>query len=238
MHTNTGGRAHFSVGEIVRVIEPDGKVTGLDYIIDQDRSDRRGQLQIIHKESGRIKKTHHRRILSSDYHDGMAVVLESNNRFFALCPKCGDSEEITNGDSWVCNNCGEFELHWLSNRPDTIKQVKARNLKAPSMTTRAPTIDLESIARLPNIELWTKKNIQFDHERIDVRAHVLIFDDGQQLRKYCFNTYNGTLGKKQKKLYVEEFIANTSVESKKLWYCIDNKDKAVCKLIKEGYERA
>ena len=110
MQENTGGRVHFVVGQNVRVINTDGIITGNDYVIDQDRSDRRGQLQLIHKESGKLKKIHHRRVLSNDYKDGEAVVLESNNRFYALCPYCGSSEEISNGETWDCYKCGQLQL--------------------------------------------------------------------------------------------------------------------------------
>lgn len=237
MQENTGGRVHFVVGQNVRVINTDGIITGNDYVIDQDRSDRRGQLQLIHKESGKLKKIHHRRVLSNDYKDGEAVVLESNNRFYALCPYCGSSEEISNGETWDCYKCGKLQLYWLSNRPDTIKKVKPRILKVPSMNTKAVTVNLDEIAKLEKCELWTKKNIPFDHERIDVRAHILIYSDEEEHRKYCFNTYNGTLGKKLKKLHIEEFLANQPIESKKIWFSIDNKDKAIKKLVKEGYEK-
>jgi hypothetical protein len=176
-------------------------------------------------------------VLPNDYESGEAIVLESNNRFYALCPNCESSEEISNGDAWNCENCGELRLYWLSNRPDTIKKVKSRILKAPSMNTKAAVVNLDEIAKLEKCELWTKKNIPFDHERIDVRAHILIFSDNEEHRKYCFNTYNGTLGKKLKKLHIEEFIANQQVESKKMWFSIDNKDKAIKKLVKEGYEK-
>ena len=236
MNSNTGGRVDFSVDENVRIIDVDGRVTQKDYAICQARSDRRGQLQLIHRSTGKIRKVHHRRILPHDYQDGMAVVLETNNRYYALCPLCGFGEEISNHEHCDCKKCGELQLYWLSNKPDIIKKSKPRISKVPSMPSKPTVIDLYKLSKIEKCELWTKKNVSFDHERIDVRSHILIYNDEENPRKYCFNTYNGTLGKKAKKLHIEEFIADEPIDSKKHWFSIGDMAKTKEKLAKDGYD--
>lgn len=100
------------------------------------------------------------------------------------------------------------------------------------------TVNLDEIKEY-GVELWTKPQLNFDHVTMDVRAHVLLADD--PARKLCFNTYNGTLGKKKelKDLHLEEFQANKPVQDRKLWHELKGSlDEARQHLEKKGYEKA
>lgn len=97
------------------------------------------------------------------------------------------------------------------------------------------TIDLGEVKDF-GLELWTKPQLNFDHVTMDVRAHVLLATN--PLRKLCFNTYDGQLGKKKKveNLHLEEFQANKSVPGKKLWHLLKGTlEEARQHLQKKGY---
>ena len=65
--------------------------------------------------------------------------------------------------------------------------------------------------------------------------HLLIVDDNS--RKLCFNTYNGTLGKRGNSLPIEAFQNDEMPEGKRLWFHVKDVDKQRQKLSKDGYER-
>lgn len=236
--SNTGGRVGYALQDEVNILELDGRISQDIYVINQERSDRKGLLQLIHKKSGLLKKVHHRRILPKAYDGEMAVVLETSNRFYALCPKCGKIEEILpTKDDITCPTCGRFTLYWLSKKPDVnVYRSKTLSERKPKKDmTKTGKVDINSIADLPDCELWSK-TVPFDHEMIDVRAYVLLFT-GEPSRKYCFNTYDGLLGKKAVKLYLDEFRNGTDVEgvSKQPWFSIADMQVTRKKLTKTGY---
>lgn len=78
-------------------------------------------------------------------------------------------------------------------------------------------VDLDDVKQ-HGVELWTKPQLNFDHAVMDVKAHALIADN--PVRKLCFNTYDGTLGKKKKMedLHLDDFRDNARPEGKKLWH--------------------
>ena len=120
-------------------------------------------------------------------------------------------------------------------KPSAEKKTRSTAPIKPSKT--AVIADLDKIASIPHCELWTK-NVNFDHEKFDVKSHVLLFVHGQP-RKYCFNTYNGTLGKRSTDLPLEDFATNTlpSGAKTKPWYSIQDLNKVREKLTKDGYVR-
>lgn len=235
-NSNTGGRVSFTIDDEVKILELDGRVSDDIYIIKQNRSDRKGHLLLIHKLTEAIRKVHHRRVLPKGYEDGMATVLEVSNRFYALCPKCGKKEEILpTRDDLQCPDCGRFNLFWISDKPDIeVYKTKKLSIRKPKEMTKQTKIDLDAISKLPDCELWSKI-VSFDHEKIDVRAHVLILTT-EPHRKYCFNTYDGILGKKTSKLYIEDFMKGFIGYEGVRWFSISDIEKARKKLIKTGYE--
>lgn len=235
-NSNTGGRVSFTLDDEVKILELDGRVSDDIYIIKQNRSDRKGHLLLIHKHTNVMRKVHHRRVLPNGYDDSMATVVEVSNRFYALCPKCGKKEEILpTRDDLLCPDCGRFGLYWISSKPDIeVYKAKKLSVRKPKEMAKQTKIDLDAISNLPDCELWSKI-VAFDHEKIDVRAHVLILTTVPH-RKYCFNTYDGYLGKKANKLYIDDFLEGRIHSEGVFWFSVSDIDKARKKLTKTGYE--
>lgn len=267
LEANSGGRVRFTVGAEVRYIEMAGTVSGV-YLVEQERSDRKGHISLKERDGIRVVRVHHRRILPKDM-DGKAVVIESQNKLWALCPTCGSASEVSPGDATTdCPKCPPIRktltLYWNGVKP--MSEVKTKPEKAekepksekapkaaptkpkaekppkepkPQRVTKTPVpVDLAALAKTANCELWTKSNVKFDHERIDVQAHILLFV-GDNPRKLCFNTYNGALGRKDTGLPVTEFVANEPIKGVKNstpWFPVPDLDKARAKIGKDGYE--
>lgn len=267
LEANSGGRVRFNLGTEVRYIEIHGAISQEIYVIDQERSDRKGHISLKEKDGTRTLRVHHRRLLPVDM-TGKAVVIESQDKLWALCPEDGMAVEVSPGDTeMVCPKCSKtFTLYWIGVKPmaDATKTSKTKEkeektpkvekaekaapkpkaekpAKEPKAVKEAIKVDLPALVKLKHCELWTKKNVKFDHERIDVQAHVLLFT-GDNPRKLCFNTYNSTLGKKATSLPIEEFIANEPVKGagqKKdtPWFTVTDLEKARQQLQKGGYEQ-
>lgn len=223
------------------------------------RSDRKGHI-ILRKQNenpGYAKdlKIHFRRILPIEI-DGKAPVIGLNDKYRAVCPTCGCVKEILPGeDKLICSaTCGEFTLFWLGAMPmNDVKETTAEKKKPtaekkqvvkpekPVRVVQEPIrVDFGAIKSLRGCQLWTKKTVKFDHVEIDVQAHALLFVDGDAPRKLCFNTYDGTLGKKSPPIPIEHFVADTNVpDSKKAkpWFPIKDLAKAIIRLGKDGYEQ-
>lgn len=97
-------------------------------------------------------------------------------------------------------------------------------IKEKPMTQKSQPIDTVNLDTLKEQgELYTKQ-VSFDHGSISVEANVLVATDHKSFR--VFNTYNGTLGKKNK--------------TGKSYTLADDKayDRKVEQLKKQGYKRA
>jgi len=277
--TNSGGRKKFPNGQKVQLLNllgtidthiymvvpeelPDGEESSEP--ITEVRADRKGHVPVKRVNGQMSQKVHFRRILPLDS-DGKASVIESNDKYRAICPKCGNVFDVVPSDNTItCDTHGEFTLKWLGVKPmSDEKEAAAGTTTAPeapvaatetaTTETAAPTtekksrpakkepvvVDFAVLKALDGVELWTKKNVKFDHPDVDVQAHVLLLT-GDSPRKYCFNTYNNALGKKAKKLYVEEFLANEEVAGSKRsrpWFDVKNIEKERTDLGKKGYEQ-
>jgi len=265
---NTGGRKTFERLARVRYLTLDGKISDDIYLIDPGadeedagdyvRSDRKGHI-VLQQENGpkRTIKVQFRRVLPLGV-DGKALVIESGDKYRAICPTCGRVKEITSGEAKLCCSCGEFSLHWLGAKPmtdsgtktsptpaqvETTEETKPKaekKAKPPKPPVQEPEkVDFAALAALDNCELWTKKNVKFDHPGVDVKAHALLFV-GDEPRKLCFNTYDEKLGKKSPPLPTTEFIEDKEVPNAKRpkpWFAIKDPDKTRAKLTKDGYEQ-
>ena len=254
---NTGVRKKFSKGEEVRILELDGQVSESIYLIDPDtngevvRADRKGHVNLVEKDNARRVKVHFRRILPVVV-DNKAPVIESGGKFVALCPKCGEAIGIIPSSIEAnCNTCGSFSLHWTGvkpmadatqtqKKPDTAKKKEKTKTARKTRPIREPiTPDLEAIKALQDCELWAKLGVKFDHPSIDVRSYTILFT-GENPRKFCFNTYNGTLGKRADALPIESFLVDRPIKDAKNqrpWYSVADLTKIRAKLEKDGYER-
>ena len=256
MSVNTGGRVTFQLYSEVRILLTEGTISEEIYEIESEKSDRKGH--VILKEKGMSKqiKVHFRRILPINV-GGNAAVIESNGKYRAICPKCTYVEMITPSSEHLnCPTHGHYQLYWLGVKPmaETTEKKTAKKQnpekekvpkteKTPKVSKQQIAIDLNALAKKENCELWTRKSVKFDHERINVKAHTLIFTGKGSTtlpRKFCFNTYNDTLGKRSEPLPIEEFLQDNPVKGmkkEKPWYDIADLEKARAKLIKEGYEK-
>lgn len=252
---NDGGRKRFKRNEEVRILELDGQVSSLTYLIGPEsetedvRADRKGYVILAEKEGTRKIKVHFRRILPLDV-DNKAPVIESGDRFIALCPQCGTGIGVTsNSQNIDCPDCGTFKLYWLGVKPmadaatekSPPKKAKEDKTKAEKLIKKEPEPvipDLDEYKSLPNCELWEKLGVKFDHPTIDVKSYVLLLIVDDKPRKLCFNTYNNTLGKKGEPLPIQNFLEDKPVKGARSatpWYYINDVDKTKAKLTKDGY---
>lgn len=266
VEVNSGGRVHYEIGTKVRFIQMDGRISPI-HLVDQQRSDRKGHISLKEKDGTSIVRVHYRRLIPMDV-DGKSVVVESQDRSWALCPDDGAVVEVSTEDqAMVCPKCSKtFLLHWMGVKPmaDTKTDTKHKADKHKAEATGEPKaekkersapkpkpekkerparevkepiqVDTAALAKLKHCELWTKKNVKFDHERINVQAHTLLFV-GETPRKLCFNTYDGALGKKAGELPIAAFIANEAAKGAKTpWFPVEDLEKTRARLQKDGYE--
>lgn len=125
--------------------------------------------------------------------------------------------------------------------PPQAPTTEATEATEATTTTAAPPtgtpVSLDEVKQF-GLELWTKPQLHFDHVTMDVRAHVLLADG--PVRKLCFNTYDGTLGKKKelKDLHLDAFQSSQPVQGKKLWHELKGTlDDARSHLEKKGYTK-
>ena len=93
--------------------EKSNKTAKVEYV----RADRKGHI-ILKPEGGtKEQKVHFRRVLPVDI-DGQALVIESNDKYRAVCPKCGCVENVDPSDTEInCSKCGKFKVHCLGVKP-------------------------------------------------------------------------------------------------------------------------
>lgn len=123
--------------------------------------------------------------------------------------------------------------------PKPTKPKKEKKVRVKAEVREPVKVDFATLMALPDCELWTKKNVKFDHVDVDVQAHALLLT-GDSPRKLCFNTYDGVLGKKSPNLPIEQFVADTEVANAKRakpWFVVKDLGKARTKLGKDGYEQ-
>jgi len=117
---------------------------------------------------------------------------------------------------------------------ENLQQELAGEQEAGEQEAAPSIVDVDHLASLG--ELYTRKQLRFNHPDMDVKAHVLLIVDDNP-RKLCFNTYNGTLGKRGNSLPIDAFQNDEMPEGKRLWFHVKNVDKQRQKLSKDGYER-
>ena len=246
---NTGGRIVFESGSKVRYLTIDGKVSSDVYVIHSEdhanaRSDRRGLITLKHETNSKLLQVHARRILPLSI-GGKSPVICSNDKYRVICQTCGfisDFIDRPHDDMIYCVCGSHIYLHWTNEKPiskrkspqeltmtENTESVSSEDSPkvARAVKQEVPKINLDELAGRPNCELWTRCNIRFDHVGIDVKAHILLHTEGLTARKLCFNTYDGTLGKRSKGLSL--------FDDEKQWFLVSNPEKARTKFVKDGY---
>lgn len=229
MINNNGGRVTLSEGMLVKIFDADGTISE-DFLVHKSRSDRRGMIELLDRKSGLCRKVHNRRVLNDTYKGENLIIFEVAERYYAQCRLCNRTIDI-DAEGKRCDSCGSEDTFWLCQKPRKLERPTL-SPKAEKMAKEKKEINIEELANLPNCQLWYK-NTNFDHVRISVVAYALLYSDNTNHRKYCFNTYDGTLGKGNEELKIKEFLQN---EPSKKWFKISDMSKALKKLQKDGYE--
>jgi hypothetical protein len=238
----------------VRILNLDGKISDQRYIMVDQKPDKKGLLVVVDAVTGNQIKINHKRVLT-DCSDEHAVVLPSGDKYRAICTKCTFVTDVVVGNEWLeCPDHGLIRLRWKERKhkmnESAVDTVAKGGIAKPKNDVKtadggdshnadpksvAPTlIDFAKLSQTPHVEVWTKKNIQFDHAKMDVRAHVLLFV-GENPRKMCFNSYDGSAGKKNV-LPFDDFVAGAKTD-KKSWYDVKDVQKTRDKLLNSGYEK-
>ncbi len=243
MTANTGGRITFQPNSEVRILCSDGRISNEVYTVESEKSDRKGLVIIKDSDTSKLVKVQFRRIIPVNSF-GKAAVIESGGKCRAVCPKCNYVEVVNAATEHLCcPSHGLVELYWLGVKPMTEVAVKkekppkekpAKVEKEPKAVRKPTAVDLHALSTTQHCELWSR-NANFDHERVDAVSHTLLYV-GTHPRKFCFNTYNGMLGKNANALPIDSFIHDKPVDGKKPWYAVADLDKTRAKLQKEGYE--
>jgi hypothetical protein len=249
--------------ELVRHLNTKGEISKETFTVNFTEQDRKGNPLL---ESKRRKvRSHPSRILPLV--KGAALVFrgsissngggdKSQPALLAKCPTCGNSirVDIKNVRQAECAEHGAFDLSWakitagripVSNDITDGKPLKKASVKKKPAKTRAPRVAKAPVAidfdRLRTAgELWTR-SAEFDYPAFDVRAHVLILSGNGKTppRKYYFNSYNGTWGKKPKDHDLSCFLDNCRTETGAIvgWVMKGTLEQERRKLTKSGYQR-
>jgi len=249
----TGGRMIFKKDSSVRVLSLDGKISPETYRVLVDRADGMGLVELSDtKNPKRIIKATQRRILPLTVDTNKAIVLQSGGKYSAICPECRNTFLIQPEHLNInCPSHGTFELEWLGAKPamsdtetakpadtadsNTASQVQSTvpSTTKTKKTATKVTVDIAAIANTDNCQLFERSS-PFNHEQIQVVAYAILFI-GEEPRKLCFNTYDGTLGKKKTSLGFDHFLANDAGQGT-TWYAVKSLEKERKKLEGKGYK--
>lgn len=197
----------------------------------QDGPDRKGSFLLVSTaDENRRVRAHHSRLLRVCA-DGAAIV-KTDTALTSACPDCGHDCTIEVGDTQAtCPTHGKFAIDWGKIEPGRRPAVKEPHKKVTTIArSNAKTkagksqqkkqrasmdIDFDAIKKIG--ELFTKSGVEFDYPGYVVKSHTVLIDDGDNSRKYCFNSYNGTWGKKSKDVDLQSLI-NNDCTKKNVWY--------------------
>lgn len=164
---------------------------------------------VIESRDGKSQRVHHERIIPVDCYNKEVIV---GKVLKTVCRRCGKLSDIT-ADDYVDCSCSTDRLpvqRSSSKQNTNVKDSTVMANKAPAV------IDLRFVAS-HGLELWGKES-QFDHVVTSVMSFALLADGPP--RKLCFQTYNGTLGKKASdlgRLNLGAFKDNSNHNGKPPW---------------------
>lgn len=203
--------------------------------------DYKGNYLIYHKDKPRKIRAHPSRLLFINPEGIPAERREYN--LAAKCPKCNN--DIIIGIGQIHATCCEntFQLDWgpiepgprpvspESKKPKKIDPQKVSRTKAKFEKNQ---IDINHIASI--CELWVKEGIAFNAPHVTVVSHAAIIDDGDNSRKFMFNSYNGSWGGKDRTADLESFISGKRIDNRQTFHFIRiTMEQERQKLTKAGY---
>lgn len=229
-----------------RLFSVRAEITPFRYTIKPNSADHKGNV-IICAKGTEPARAHPSRLLPINP-DG-ASVYRGETSLLANCPHCEREIEvgITNAKHVICPDHGQFDLDWADIEAGRIpaKEVNI-NGKAPKKLKKKPAkprvprslkipmnIDFAAIKKAGG-EIWTRGG-EFDYVAYTLRCHVVVVA-GKSPRKFCFNSYNMTWGKKSRANELAAFLENKQHDGKVVGNQIKNTIEQVRKkLEKEGY---
>jgi len=184
-----------------RLMTPEGGVSEELYEI-VGPVDRKHCVTAIGQDSTK-KRLHKERLLPVNSL-GKLVAVTHNGKLKAACPDCFRPLVVVGGFA-ECPIHGKKPITSHEHPNGVDNQVAAVPEREPTMAKNetAAAIDLAQVTNF-GCELWTKPQLKFSDPRTDVQSHVLLADNPP--RKLCFNTYNGTLGKRKKSKTDDNFL--------------------------------
>ena len=177
----------------VQVVSPDWFILPDHYETD-GVADRKNIVTVL-DSSGKPTRVHKHRLVPASDMDRYAAV-KAGNRLKAVCPHCGRHIEIIDHQA----TCPIHGTKSVVSNAELRASATERTKEPTEMTAKAessiPLVDLTKVATFGD-ELWTNNNLKFSDPKTDAKAHALISVRDGVVRKLCFNTYNGTLGKRK-----------------------------------------
>jgi uncharacterized Zn finger protein (UPF0148 family) len=237
-----------------RILNPEDVITDDVHTIIEG-PDYKGNYLLLNETTQKRTRQHPTRILKIN-EEGVAVYRHNDTEMRADCPdcKCPQTVEIPQ-ETIQCPEHGKWTINWgtieSGPRPASAdagkKMATSRPLKSKTKSaakksigrSKSPmAIDFEAMKQAG--ELWTKTGVDFDYVQYEVKAHVLIIDDGVNSRKMCFNSYNGTWGKKSKDEDLALFISDQRAPGSKTigYYIKVGVENERRKLERSGYVKA
>lgn len=185
-----------------------------------------------------LERVHIKRLLPAD--SEYAIVVDNGDgadgRKKGICPKCGQLFPFD--VEFECPTDGQFEVKEIGELAvvTTKKEpVKAKE-KAAKVAKEAKVEKLDLSDLKKQGELWSKQ-AKFDHVQVEAKAYTFIVQAGTAFRKFCFNTYNGALGKKAQPINVKFIQQGKDGNGKVVGYAVDDVAKERERLKKNGFHR-
>lgn len=206
-----------------RILNGLDEITDDVFVISDEGPDKRGNYLLIEDRkvaNPRRVRAHPTRILKINPEGSPVYRHELETR--ANCPECGTPAGVDVGAECAkCTEHGTYPIDWgrvesgpRPAAPEPEKKITTSKPKKPKATVeRTPragraSTNIDFAAMKKAGELWTKVGVSFDYPGFDVKAHVFIIAGEGGARKWCFNSYNGTWGKKSKDDDMAMFIEN------------------------------
>lgn len=212
----------------VKVLGIDGKILPNTYMV---QSVDNGYADLADHNGKTLEKVHVKRLYDAGFE--MAVLIDGgafdgNKR--AICPKCNGISVFE--DKFVCSVDGEFEVTTIGDlQMTTVKKTEQKEAKV-TKTKQDNTAKLDLAELKSHGELWVK-NAAFDHVQVTALAYTYIVGN----RKFCFNTYNGALGKRAQPINVEHIRNGVDGNGKPVGYAVADLTKEHEKLKKNGFHK-
>lgn len=216
----------------VAVLAPNGKISTNCRLVKLPDVNNRA----IVEQSGKLIEVHRTRILSPDVVELLskkALLLQTPTKSYGICPQCQSASIVSHG-TIKCDTHGVFEVQDIPSLTKSGKLSKESKMTTqPAAEPVAVEKDLVKQILEMGFEVWMKSNVPFTDPNITLNAYVIVGDDPG--RKLCFNTYNGSLGKKKtvEALELEGFGKGPTQQS----YAVADTAKERDKLAKKGYHK-